>query len=59
MSEQEFWQTVHRAQKLREAAEEKRLPPDTLAQQERRAFLMVAKAVEKREQTEPALVSAS
>ena len=57
MNEQEFWNIIHRAQKMREAAVEKRMPTDTLVQTERRAFLMVAKAVEKREQTEP--VSAS
>lgn len=57
MNEQEFWNIIHRAQKMREAAVEKRMPTDTLVQTERRAFLMVAKAVEKREQTEPVTAS--
>lgn len=57
MSEQEFWDIVKRAQIMREAAEKKHLPDDTLAQTKRRAYLMVAKAVEKREQTDTVPVS--
>lgn len=53
MTEQEFWQIVERARKMREAAKEQELDAESLAQRERRAFLMVAKAVEKREQPEP------